>query len=124
MPESEGGTNSEEGTGFISILVDTWKGIKQEFSEAAEQIGDFTEEASNIIRDGQFWIDTATGSMKTIYDVSDQLVNKTSGEDVVECAKKVGNIIVKVGKYAMDEPVEFLLSLTPLEALEKLSRPG
>ncbi len=118
MPDSEGGTNSEEGTGFISILVDTWKGIKQEFSEAAEQIGDFTEEASNIIRDGQFWIDTATGSMKTIYDVSDQLVNKTSGEDVVEGAKKVGNIIVKVGKYAMDEPVEFLLSLTPLEALE------
>ena len=118
LPDSESGTSSKEGTGFISILADTWKGIKQEFSEAAEQIGDFTEEARNIIRDGQFWIDTATGSMKTIYDISDQLVNKTSGEDVVEGAKKVGNIIVKVGKYAMDEPVEFLLSLTPLEALE------
>ena len=25
---------------------------------------------------------------------------------------------MKIGKYAMDEPVEFLLSLTPLEALE------
>ena len=56
--------------------------------------------------------------MKTIYDASDQLVNKTSGEDVIEGAKKVGNTIVKIGKYAMDEPVEFLLSLTPLEALE------
>ena len=118
LSDSETGTNSEEGSGFISILVDTWKGIKEEFSEAADQIGDFTQEAGNIIRDGQFWIDTATGSLKTIYDVSDQLVNKTSGEDIVEGAKKVGNTIVKIGEYAMDKPVEFLLSLTPLEALE------
>ena len=118
LSDSESGTNSEEGSGFISILVDTWKGIKEEFSEAADQIGDFTQEAGNVIRDGQFWIDTATGSLKTIYDVSDQLVNKTSGEDIVEGAKKVGNTIVKIGEYAMDKPVEFLLSLTPLEALE------
>jgi len=115
---SEGSTNSEEGTGFVSILADTWNGIKEEFSEAADQIGDFTQEAGNIIRDGQFWIDTATGSLKTIYDVSDKLVNKTSGEDIVEGAKKVGNTIVKIGEYAIDKPVEFLLSLTPLEALE------
>ena len=118
LSDSETGTNSEEGSGFISILVDTWKGIKEEFSEAADQIGDFTQEAGNVIRDGQFWIDTATGSLKTIYDVSDQLVNKTSGEDIVEGAKKVGNTVVKIGEYAMDKPVEFLLSLTPLEALE------
>ena len=118
LSDSETGTNSEEESGFISILVDTWKGIKEEFSEAADQIGDFTQEAGNIIRDGQFWIDTVTGSLKTIYDVSDQLVNKTSGEDIVEGAKKVGNTVVKIGEYAMDKPVEFLLSLTPLEALE------
>ena len=115
---SEGSTNSEEGTGFVSILADTWNGIKEEFSEAADQIGDFTQEANNIIRDGQFWIDTVTGSLKTIYDISDQLVNKTSTEDIVEGAKKVGNTIVKIGEYAIDNPVEFLLSLTPLEALE------
>ncbi len=118
LSDSESGTNSEEESGFISILADTWKGIKEEFSEAADQIGDFTQEAGNIIRDGQFWIDTVTGSLKTIYDTSDQLVNKTSGEDIVEGAKKVGNTIVKIGEYAMDKPVEFLLSLTPLEALE------
>ncbi len=118
LSDSESGTNSEEGSGFISILADTWKGIKQEFSEAADQIGDFTQEAGNVIRDGQFWIDTVTGSLKTIYDTSDRLVNKTSGEDIVEGAKKVGNTIVKIGEYAMDKPVEFLLSLTPLEALE------
>ncbi len=118
LSDSESGTNSEEGSGFISILADTWKGIKEEFSEAADQIGDFTQEAGNVIRDGQFWIDTVTGSLKTIYDTSDQLVNKTSGEDIVEGAKKVGNTIVKIGEYAMDKPVEFLLSLTPLEALE------
>ena len=118
LSDSESGTNSEEGSEFISILADTWKSIKQEFSEAADQIGDFTQEAGNVIRDGQFWIDTVTGSLKTIYDTSDRLVNKTSGEDIVEGAKKVGNTIVKIGEYAMDKPVEFLLSLTPLEALE------
>jgi len=118
ISDTESGTGSEEDSGIISTLSEMWRGIKQEFGEAGDQISEFTQEGVRIIQDGQFWLDTITGSMKTIYDASDQLVNKTSGEDVIEGAKKVGNTIVKIGKYAMDEPVEFLLSLTPLEALE------
>ena len=118
MSDTQSGIGSEENSGIISTLSEMWRGIKEEFGEAGDQIGEFTQEGVRIIQDGQFWLDTITGSMKTIYDASDQLVNKTSGEDVIEGAKKVGNTIVKIGKYAMDEPVEFLLSLTPLEALE------
>ena len=118
MSDTQSGIGSEENSGIISTLSEMWRGIKEEFGEAGDQISEFTQEGVRIIQDGQFWLDTITGSMKTIYDASDQLVNKTSGEDVIEGAKKVGNTIVKIGKYAMDEPVEFLLSLTPLEALE------
>ena len=124
MSDTESGIVSEENSGIIPTLSEMWQGIKEEFGEAGDQISDFTQEGVKIIQDGQFWLDTITGSMKTIYDASDQLVNKTSGEDVIEGAKKVGNTIVKIGKYAMDEPVEFLLSLTPLEALENSFDPN
>ena len=123
-PHSESDIDPEEESGFISILADTWKGIRKELSEASDQIVDFTEEASNIIRDGQFWIDTVTGSLETIYDTSDRLVNKTSSDDVVAGTKKVGNTIIQIGEYAMDKPVEFLLSLTPVEALENSFDPN
>ena len=124
MSDTESSTSSEEDSGIVSTLSEMWKGIKEEFGEAGDQISDFTKEGVRIIQDGQFWLDTITGSLKTIYDTSDQLVNKTSGEDVIEGAKKVGNTIVRIGKYAMDEPVEFLLSLTPLEALENSFDPN
>ena len=89
ISDTESGTGSEEDSGIISTLSEMWRGIKQEFGEAGDQISEFTQEGVRIIQDGQFWLDTITGSMKTIYDASDQLVNKTSGEDVIEGQKRL-----------------------------------